>query len=125
MLGQRRAIDLQAPPVALPAFVRFSLPDALWQYAFAVCVLALWRSAPRSPGTWTFVALPLAIGMATELGQAAGVVEGVFDPHDALAMLVAVLAAVLTVGLPSARARPPRSRSSSRPLPATDPAPRS
>jgi hypothetical protein len=94
------ALHIRAPEVALPAFVRFNLPDALWQYAFTVCVLATWRTAARRSASWAFVALPLAIGGATELGQALGVMQGVYDPLDAFAMAIAAIAAVVTVGLP-------------------------
>lgn len=89
----------------LPEFVRFNLPDALWQYAFCVCVLLPWRSARPTAHARAFVLLPILIGLGSELGQAAHVIEGVFDPLDVATMSLAVLAAMCTVGLPGSGAR--------------------
>jgi hypothetical protein len=81
-----------------PAWVRFNLPDALWQFAFCVVLFRLWRDRPPSVEKNLFCTLPLAIGAGTELGQAAGVIEGVFDAKDLAGMLLAALVAFLLVG---------------------------
>jgi|GEM_PF-3709167 len=99
----------------LPAWVRFSLPDALWQYAFAATMHGIWRGAHPSASIrnfsgsvdagdpsngdvdssrvafWAFA--PLVFGVGVELGQAAGVLAGTFDGVDlALSVAAAALA---------------------------------
>ncbi|HEU0029303.1 MAG TPA: hypothetical protein VFQ53_01635 [Kofleriaceae bacterium] len=98
-LVARRGTELHAllgiggGTVALPGFVRDNLPDALWQFAFCVAVLAIWQDAPRS--AWR--ALPLAIGLGAELAQATGVVPGTFDLLDLGAMAIASWAAAIVM----------------------------
>jgi hypothetical protein len=57
-----------------------------------------------------FIALPIAIGLGTEIAQAFGIIEGVFDPLDLTGMTIATFAAVLTVGMPGIAALPPSPR---------------
>ncbi len=74
---------------SLPAWVRNSVPDALWQYAFAATMFAVWRGTPCSVAKAIFLTAPIAVGVFVELGQLARVMPGTFDPLDLLASLVA------------------------------------
>jgi hypothetical protein len=67
--------------VRLPGWVLFSLPDALWVYAFTACMALIWRPRPgRQAVFWIAIAPVLALG--AELGQLAGLVPGTFDAAD-------------------------------------------
>jgi hypothetical protein len=67
-------------PSRVPDFVRFTVPDGAWVYAFTACLAIIWTR----PAPW--VALPVALGVGGELGQAAGIVPGVFDARDMAVM---------------------------------------
>lgn len=72
-----------AYPIAvwLPAWLRFSLPNALWVYAFAWLLSYVWAHRPtRESVPWLLVAPGLAIGW--EVGQLTGLVPGTFDVLD-------------------------------------------
>jgi hypothetical protein len=87
---------------ALPAVLLYSVPDALWQYAFAFVLFRLSSgAAPLERALWC--ALPIAIGIGLELGQGARVVEGTFDPVDLLLGSLAIVLAWIV-----ARARSPK-----------------
>ncbi len=66
--------------LAAPDVVRFQLPDALWEYAFAMTVYAIWRDVRA-------LAIPLALGLAAEI------LVGTFDPADVVALVAGALAA--------------------------------
>ncbi len=96
-LGAVEALRGAADFIHLPGVIRYSLPDALWQGAFALLVFHTWRGAAWSPDKLLFCSAPVAIGIGCELGQAAGWVEGVFDPWDlGLSALAIVIAYALT-----------------------------
>lgn len=69
------------------------LPDALWQFAFCTCGFMIWRGSPRRRIAAVGMAVPIVLGLGTEIGQAVGVIEGVFDRQDLIAMLIASAAA--------------------------------
>src|SRR5688500_8773268 len=84
----------------IPALALYSLPDALWQYAFAFVLFRLSRdAAPVERAAWSLI--PIAIGIGLELGQLARVVEGVFDPADLALGVVAIALAWRTAAPPS------------------------
>lgn len=87
--GLARARDVCHPLVlALPSWLLFSLPNALWLYAFAWLLSALWEHrATRASLPWLLVAP--ALGLGWELGQRVGVVPGTFDLLDLVLVLVA------------------------------------
>jgi hypothetical protein len=82
----------------LPDWARYSLPDALWQYAFVVTMLAVWRGEPWSRTKVAFVTAPVVFGMLVELGQGLGVVSGTFDLKDLLGSLAAAILGVVLHG---------------------------
>ena len=82
----------------LPSFVRFSVPDALWQYAFGATMLAMWRGERWHWRKTAFAIAPVVLGAGIEIGQGLGIVQGVFDPLDLLASVVAGVVAVVVHG---------------------------
>ncbi|HSU14625.1 hypothetical protein [Longimicrobium sp.] len=67
--------------IRLPGWMLFSLPDALWVYAFVACMALIWRGKPvRQAAFW--IALGPALSLGSELAQLAGIVPGTFDPAD-------------------------------------------
>lgn len=80
----------------LPNWILFSLPDALWIYAFTFYLGAIWASGPRLHRIcWTSVG-PV-IGIGGELGQRVGIVPGTFDWIDLAWCCAASAAAVLVL----------------------------
>ena len=78
--GVRQA-RIACQTVALPDLVRFSLPDALWAYAFAFAIARIWAPT-RSVGRWAWLGLCSIVTLGGELGQAVHLVVGTFDPAD-------------------------------------------
>lgn len=79
---------------SVPTWISYSLPDALWSYAFTCALCFAWanrRCWERS--LWLLV--PFVISIGSELLQAQGLVVGTFDWIDlglsALACTVALL----------------------------------
>lgn len=115
-LGLGGAVEILrawAAPLRLhvPAFALGSLPDAAWAWAFGAALALVWGRL----SAWTLAGA--AATAALELGQAAHVVPGTFDPVDLAAMLAGYLAGAacgargLTASLaPSRAARAARAR---------------
>lgn len=82
----------------LREFLTFSLPGGLWMY-WATCLqIAIWSGrAGLRHRLWLFV--PLAVGLAWELGQLTKTLPGIFDPHDVVAYLVGWTLGALWLGL--------------------------
>lgn len=78
-----------------PDWVRYSLPDAAWVYAFTAQLRFLWRR-PVSGG-WFWLVMPLMLGVGGEIGQGLGFVPGTFDAVDALLCTAAWLVAMGSV----------------------------
>ncbi len=78
---------------AFPPWVKFSAPDGLWQFAFCLVMLRIWRGAAWTSAKVAWCALPVVIGLGVEIGQAFHWVAGTFDPIDLLASVVAIGAA--------------------------------
>ncbi len=95
--GAVQAIRAVAAPWKgiIPDWVLFSLPDALWSYAFTCGLCFVWakkRCWQRS--FWIFVPLVLSIGI--ECLQVAGFLNGTFDWIDlCLSSAACILALIL------------------------------
>lgn len=78
----------------LPAWVLFSLPQALWVFGGSLALHSIWGGQRRWPRhLWMLFFFGIAI--AGEIGQAAGLVRGAFDSVDLLLIITAYLAARL------------------------------
>jgi hypothetical protein len=74
--------------IQLPAWVKFSLPDALWAFSFTYAMLLIWQfKITKINAFWVFIA-PLT-GIASELGQYWGYLPGTYDQVDLLLLLIA------------------------------------
>lgn len=82
----------------LASWVRFSLPDALWQYAFCATMAAVWRGEPWTRTKAAFILAPAALGLLVEMGQGVGLVAGTFDVADLAASAASAVLAVLLHG---------------------------
>jgi hypothetical protein len=70
---------------ALPSFVRFSVPDGLWAFAFTRAMILVWSGTwSRASAPWILLAPMVAIG--SELGQGLRIVPGTFDVVDLLSV---------------------------------------
>lgn len=100
----------------IPNWIRFNLPDGLWQFAFCVAVFRVWRDAKPSLEKTLMLLLPLLLGIGIELGQAFSLLEGIFDAKDLVfEVAFGLLAAFFVFGRPT---KPlPRSPSQSPPIP--------
>jgi len=81
--GVLAALRAAVAPLAssLPSFVRFSVPDGLWAFAFTRAMVLVWSGTwSRKSAPWILLAPVVAIG--SELGQAMHVVPGTFDIVD-------------------------------------------
>jgi hypothetical protein len=85
--------------VSLPAPMRFSLPDALWAYAFVAHFLRLWSGASLARLVCAGGVTLLTVG--SEVGQYFGVVPGTFDWVDLAFLMIATGGAVLVNLSPS------------------------
>jgi hypothetical protein len=90
----RAARDLVAPVRgALPSWVLFNLPDALWGWALGGFMGCVWREgSPRARAVW--IGLGAAMVAAFELLQAPGVLPGTFDWVDLAVSCVAYASGV-------------------------------
>lgn len=69
----------------VPSCVAGSLPDFAWAYAFGSALALVWANR-RSRSAWVWWVLGFSITLWLELGQALGLIEGVFDWGDLIAM---------------------------------------
>ena len=92
-----------AAPWAPPDWVCLSAPQALWLLSGCLAVHSIWGDA-RCPQERFWMAALTLLAVGAELGQAAQVVEGSFDPLD-LALLALAFAAAQTIALSDSRRR--------------------
>jgi hypothetical protein len=81
------------PPESLPRPALYSLPNALWSFAFVSAVAIVWRGT-TSLRRAVWLAVPVVISIGAEVGQALGAVPGDFDWMDLLLIVVALSAAL-------------------------------
>jgi hypothetical protein len=85
---------------ALPHFIVFSLPQALWLFSGILFFRCIWPTGSRgSYMLWTGVFVAIAFGF--ELGQLLNVVPGCFEVGDALSLIAACLLALPFVSFTS------------------------
>jgi hypothetical protein len=101
-------LGLQAPLLALranlagvrhflPAFVLYSLPDALWVYSFTFLMQSVWFRHSRSYGRTFWILLPVSLAVVAEVGQLLKVVPGTFDFMDIAGYIAAWAAATMVI----------------------------
>ncbi|OCS93085.1 hypothetical protein A6K76_00945 [Caryophanon latum] len=75
------------------SYVRYTLPDALWVYAFASFLCVKWVGEPTSMWRTTFIVLPFLLGPGSEVAQFIFPTLGTFDVIDLYSMVLAYIAA--------------------------------
>ena len=81
---------------ALPTWVVFSLPNALWLVSGLLVFEIIWGSS-YSLDKLAWVSLFLIIAVGAEVGQALRVLGGTFDWQDIILMIVGVFFAFLVI----------------------------
>jgi hypothetical protein len=80
----------QLQDLAIPNWVKFSLPDALWLFSFTYIILFLWDfKINRQSAAWIFLAP--TVGLFSELGQLVEIIPGTFDKMDLLLLFLATI----------------------------------
>lgn len=79
----------------VPAWILFTLPDALWMYAFTAAIILIWSSK-----TTAYLFIPFIIGIGSEIGQFFKFVPGTFDPVDVLCYLSGFLLPIIFLSKP-------------------------
>lgn len=72
----------------LPAWIIFSLPDALWVFSFTSFMLIIWKGS-FSLHSFLWILIAPIIGLLSEIGQAFHFVRGTFDITDFTLILIA------------------------------------
>lgn len=73
-----------------------SLPSFLWTYALVAALRLVWREdGANLCRTFTWIAV--AVGIAYEVGQATGLLQGTFDVLDLLFTIIGAALAAITV----------------------------
>ena len=80
---------------SLPAWVYYSLPDALWVYSFSASYLLLWKNNFNIGRYWLLI--PLSTGCFVELAQGLKLMKGTFDPIDLLLDTSAFILSVIII----------------------------
>lgn len=82
--------------VKLPAWVVYSLPDALWSFSLMNFTLLIWQSS-RPILLWSTVSIAFAISISSEIGQYLKLIPGVFDPIDLLLKIFLSLTSLIII----------------------------
>jgi hypothetical protein len=78
----------------VPHWTLFSLPDGCWVYSFTVFLKSVWEDFGDRGWAFFWVALPTALAVGAEIGQAMRVVPGTFDVNDLVVYFVAGFLAI-------------------------------
>lgn len=90
-LGSFIALIRERITLSLPAFVKYSLPDGLWAYAFAYTIYQIWQHSRKIVTHSIIFGIP-CIGIGSEVLQIPHLIQGTFDFNDVIAYgLAAVL----------------------------------
>lgn len=77
----------------MPDYIVYTLPDALWVYAFTIFLYTIWLFEKPSKWRAFFLSIPLMLGVGSEIGQYFFPVLGTFDWVDFGSMLFSYLLA--------------------------------
>ena len=79
-------------------FVKYSLPDGLWVYAFTYFIVSLWKfDESRAKEKYIFMMIPLLCGVGGELIQLYFKNIGTFDFYDLFISLAAYIIGYISV----------------------------
>jgi hypothetical protein len=78
--------SFQSTNIALPEWVYYSLPNALWCFGGILIIAGIWRKNCLEKSLWLL--LFAAIGFGFEIGQLLNIIPGTYDWNDLILMLV-------------------------------------
>ncbi|MGE7665811.1 hypothetical protein ACQKMN_08815 [Ureibacillus composti] len=82
----------------IPNFVKYSLPDGLWVYAFTYYIASIWKfDESENKAKYIFMSIPLICGLGGELIQLFYQKVGTFDLQDLVISLIAYIAGYIAV----------------------------
>ncbi|HWK24580.1 MAG TPA: hypothetical protein VNS08_16245 [Ureibacillus sp.] len=82
----------------IPSFVKYSLPDGLWVYAFTYFLVSLWKYEENAgKEKYLIMIVPLWLGVGGEIMQIFFSQIGTFDFQDLLISLIAYIAGYIAV----------------------------
>ena len=70
--------------VQVPEWIRFSIPDGLWTYAFTSTIISLWSHKLN----YFWLVAPLFVGVILEILQFYNLIPGTFDLIDLICILL-------------------------------------
>jgi hypothetical protein len=73
----------------IPSALLYSLPDALWVYAFTAALALIWKMQPKTTQRLLWLFLPSILAIGAEFGQAVHLVQGTFDWLDVVSYVLA------------------------------------
>jgi hypothetical protein len=76
-----------AKSTIFPTWVIFSLPDALWLFAFTNLMLIIWHDKFSMQSLFWLLVAP-TVGILLEVGQALKIISGTFDFTDLILILI-------------------------------------
>lgn len=79
----------------LPAWMLYSLPDALWMYSFTSAVLLSWKRKLS-----IYLLIPFLLGAGSETGQYFHLVRGTYDFNDLLCYCTGFLLSIIIITKP-------------------------
>ena len=85
-------------PIHPPHLVVYSLPGALWLYAFIALMATVWRGEGKLRTRAPWILLPLLVAAGSEGAQWLGLTDGTFDWGDVGLYVAAVLVALVGMG---------------------------
>lgn len=78
--------------IAIPAIVRYYVPDGLWAYAFGSCMLIVWERKIH----WLWIGGAIMVSVMYELGQYYHFIQGIGEVQDVMTYLLFFSLALLS-----------------------------
>lgn len=85
---------------ALPPWMLYSLPDALWMYSFTSAILLSWKRK-RS----IYLLIPFILGAGSEIAQYFHLVRGTYDPNDLICYCTGFLLSIILITKPQSNVK--------------------
>lgn len=82
----------------IPSFVKYSLPDGLWVYAFTYFLVSIWKFEENAgKEKYLIMSVPICLSVGGEVMQIYFSQIGTFDTQDLFISLIAFIAGYIAV----------------------------
>ena len=98
--GWINAIRVHTMTWDIHPFIKYSLPDGLWVYAFTYYMASIWNDREKHRMKYVYLLSPFLFGVGGEVIQIFLPQIGTFDMNDFLISTVAYMAAFVCARLP-------------------------